>query len=144
LHGVELDNEQHASRLGGSHQHQTRLRGFLAPESPWTDLLCARVKEFLRLYPVEWIVFDWFVYGSLHPNDFAVQPAWFVKGPFKEIIGRDMPEEAAGITSEESLLYKRTVLAKQFYRIREAVHDASPGTKIYFNVLPQAGRGPLG
>lgn len=108
--------------------------GFLAPESPWTDLLCARVKEFLRLYPVEWIVFDWFVYGSLHPNDFAVQPAWFVKGPFKEIIGRDMPAEAAGITPEESLLYKRTVLAKQFYRIRETVHDASPDTKIYFNV----------
>jgi hypothetical protein len=24
--------------------------GFLAPESPWTDLLCARVEEFLRLY----------------------------------------------------------------------------------------------
>ena len=108
--------------------------GFLAPESPWTDLLCARVGEFLRLYPVEWMVFDWFVYGSLHPNDFAVQPAWFVKGPFKEIIGRDMPEDAAEITPEESLQYKRAVLARQFYRLREAVHDANRETKIYFNV----------
>jgi hypothetical protein len=108
--------------------------GFLAPESPWTDLLCARVREFLRLYPVEWIVFDWFVYGSLHPNDFAVQPAWFVKAPFKEIIGRDMPEDAAQITPEESLEYKRAVLARQFHRIQEAVHDANPETKIYFNV----------
>jgi hypothetical protein len=108
--------------------------GFLAPESPWTDLLCARVGEFLRLYPVEWIVFDWFVYGSLHPNDFAVQPAWFVKGPFKEIIGRDMPDDAAKITVEESLQYKRAVMARQFHRIREAVHDANPDTKIYFNV----------
>lgn len=108
--------------------------GYLAPESPWTDLLCARVTEFLRMYPVEWIVFDWFVYGSLHPNDFAVQPAWFVKAPFKEIIGRDMPPDAAQITPAESLQYKRAVLAKQFYRIKEAVHQASPGTRIYFNV----------
>jgi hypothetical protein len=108
--------------------------GFLAPESPWTDLLCARVAEFLRLYPVDWIAFDWFVYGNLHPNDFAVQPAWFVKGPFQEIVGRDMPDDAAKITPEESLLYKRTVMARQFHRIREAVHDASPETRIYFNV----------
>jgi hypothetical protein len=108
--------------------------GYLAPESPWTDLLCARISEFLRLYPVEWIVFDWFVYGNLHPNDFAVQPAWFVKAPFREIIGRDMPDDAAKITPEESLKYKREVLARQFHRIREAVHGASRETKIYFNV----------
>jgi hypothetical protein len=108
--------------------------GYLAPESPWTDLLCARITEFLRLYPVEWIVFDWFVYGSLHPNDFAVQPGWFVKGPFKEIVGRDMPDDAVQITADESLKYKRAVMAKQFYRIKEAVHNASPATRIYFNV----------
>jgi len=108
--------------------------GFLAPESPWTDLLCARVGEFLRLYPVEWIVFDWFVYGNLASNNLPVQPAWFVKGPFKEIIGRDMPDDAAKITPEESLHYKREVLARQFYRIREAVHKANRETKIYFNV----------
>ena len=108
--------------------------GFLAPESPWTDLLCARVEEFLRLYPVEWIVFDWFVYGNLESNNLPVQPAWFVKGPFREIIGRDMPDEAAKITPEESLRYKREVLARQFYRIREAVHRGNPETKVYFNV----------
>lgn len=108
--------------------------GFLAPESPWTDLLCSRVEEFLRLYPVEWIVFDWFVYGSLQSNGLPVQPAWFVKAPFKQIIGRDMPEVAARITPEESLKYKREVLARQFYRIREAVHKGNPSTKIYFNV----------
>lgn len=107
---------------------------FLAPESPWTDLLCSRVTEFLRLYPVDWIVFDWFVYGSLRPNNFAVQPAWFVRAPFKEIIGRDMPDDAAQITPAESLRYKRAVMAKQFYRIKEAVHKGNPATKIYFNV----------
>jgi hypothetical protein len=108
--------------------------GFLAPESPWTDLLCARVEEFLRLYPVEWIVFDWFVYGNLQSNNLPVQPAWFVKGPFREIIGRDMPDEAAKIAPEESLKYKREVLARQFYRIREAVQRGNRETKIYFNV----------
>ena len=108
--------------------------GFLAPESPWTDLFCARVEEFLRLYPVEWVVFDWFVYGNLKSNNLPVQPAWFVKGPFREIIGRDMPDDAAKISPEESLKYKREVLARQFYRIREAVHKGNRETKIYFNV----------
>ena len=117
------------SRPFGTHNF-----GFLAPESPWTDLLCARVKEFLHLYPVEWILFDWFVYGNLYTNDFAVQPAWFVKGPFKEIIGRDMPDDATKITPEESLRYKREVLTRQFHRIREAVYEGNPETKIYFNV----------
>jgi len=108
--------------------------GFLAPESPWTDLLCARVEEFLRTYPVDWILFDWFVYGNLESNNLPVQPAWFVKGPFKEIIGRDMPRDATGITPEENIKYKREVLARQFYRIQEAVHKSHRETKIYFNV----------
>ena len=115
--------------------------GYLGPESPWTDLLCARVDEFLRQYPVEWIMFDWFSYGNIEAHGLPVQPAWFVKGPFKEIIGRDMPDEAAKITAEESLKYKREILARQFYRIRETVHKASRETKIYFNVpfrLPDA------
>ncbi len=42
----------------------------------------------LTAYPVDWLLFDWFVYGHLRPNDFAVQPAWFVNEPFVEIIGR--------------------------------------------------------
>ena len=108
--------------------------GNLAPESPWTDLVCARIEESLRLYPVEWILFDMWFYGIVHCNDFALQPAWFVKKPFKEIIGRDMPAEASEITPEESMKYKREVMARQFYRIREAVRKASPETKIGFNV----------
>ena len=108
--------------------------GFLAPESPWTDLLCARITEFLRLYPVEWINFDCFNYGKYDCNDFLVQPSPFVKAPFKEIIGRDMPEKASEISPEENLKYKREILARQFHRIREAMHKGNPGTKANFNV----------
>ncbi len=107
--------------------------GFMAPEGPWTDLLCDRIYEYLSLFPSEYLLFDWFVYGSLKP-DFPVQPAWFAKKPFEEIIGRKMPESAAEITPEESLLYKRTVLARQFQRILAAVRSASPQTQIGFNV----------
>jgi hypothetical protein len=109
-------------------------QGLLAPESPWTDLLCARITEFLRLYPVEWINFDCFNYGKYNSNDFPVQPSPFVKEPFKEIIGRDMPEKASEITPEEGLKYKREIMARQFYRIREAMHKGNPGTRANFNV----------
>jgi hypothetical protein len=108
--------------------------GFLAPESPWTDLLCARIEEFLRVYPVEWILFDWFIYGSLRPDRFRVQPAWFVEQPFREIIGRDMPGNAADIAPEESLAYKREILARQFRRIQDVIRRTSPATRITFNV----------
>ena len=108
-------------------------RGFLAPESPWTDLLCRRIQEFLHRFPVDWLLFDWFVYGSLKP-DFLVQPAWFVERPLQEIIGKPVPENPGDITPEESLIYKREVLARQFRRIRSAVKDSSPETKIMFNV----------
>ncbi len=108
--------------------------GFLAPESPWTDLLCARIDEFLRQYPVDTILFDWFVYGNLKTNDALVQPAWFVEKPFKEITGREMPKRAEDITALEHLLYKRQILARQFERIRDTVRAASPSTKIGFNV----------
>lgn len=107
--------------------------GYLAPESPWTDLLCERIHEFLTMFPVEYLLFDWFVYGNLDPY-FPVQPAWFVKKPFKEIIGREMPETAAEITAAESLAYKREVLARQFNRIRDTCRQASPKTQIGFNV----------
>ena len=106
----------------------------LAPETAWTELLCARIAEFLSAYPVEWLLLDWFVYGDLRPDEFVVQPAWFVKEQFLEIIGREMPDEAAGITSEENLKYKREVLARQFRAIQEAVRSTSPGTQIMFNV----------
>jgi hypothetical protein len=109
-------------------------QGLLAPESPWTDLLCARITEFLRKYPVEWINFDCFNYGKYNSNDFQVQPSIYVKGPFKEIIGREMPENASGITPEENLKYKREVMARQYHRIREAMYAGNPGTKANFNV----------
>jgi hypothetical protein len=106
---------------------------FLAPESPWTDLLCARITEFLRLYPVEWINFDVFTYGVYRASQFRIQPAWFAKGPFREIIGRAMPEDAAKIAAEESLKYLREMLARQFHRIQEAMHKGNPATKANFN-----------
>ena len=108
--------------------------GLLAPESPWTELLCARITEFLRLYPVDWINFDCFNYGKYDCNDFPVQPSPFVKNPFREIIGRGMPEKASEITPEESLKYKREIMSRQFHRIQEAMHKGNPGTKANFNV----------
>ena len=110
-------------------------QGLLAPESPWTDLLCSRITEFLRLYPVEWINFDCFDYGKYgNSSNIPLHPSPYVKGPFKEIIGRMMPEKASDITPEESLKYKREVMARQFYRIKEAMYKGDPGTKANFNV----------
>ncbi len=109
--------------------------GFFAPESGWTDLLCARVKEFLGMYPkVDWLLFDWFGYGGLAPNRDPVVPAPYAEEPFRRIIGRDLPDRIEEITPEEHLAYKRAVLAEQFKRLREAVNSVSPSTKILFNV----------
>lgn len=116
--------------------------GFFGPETPWTDLLCARVREFLRSYPADWLLFDWFVYGWLKP-DYPVQPADFVAKPFAEIIGRAMPARAEEITPAEGLAYKRQVLARQFRRLRDTVKEASPKTKIVFNVPYWAPAEPL-
>lgn len=108
--------------------------GFLAPESGWTDLLCARVREFLTQFPVDWLLFDWFGYGGLTPNNDPVVPADYAREPFQRIIGRPLPECAQHITADEQLRYKRAVLAEQFYRLRDAVKETSPATKILFNV----------
>lgn len=108
--------------------------GFLAPESGWTDLLCARVREFLGMFPVDWLLFDWFVYGGLRPNETQVAPAAYAKAPFRRIIGREMPERADEITPDERMTYKRAVLAEQFRRLRDAVNSSSPKTRILFNV----------
>jgi len=107
--------------------------GFLAPESPWTELLCDRIAEFLSAYPVEMLLLDWFVYGSLTP-DYPIEPAWFVKPAFMEIIGRPMPGDPSQITPAESLLYRREVLARQFRQINETVRQISPQTIFGFNV----------
>ena len=116
------------------HQQPPFAYGFLAPESGWTDLLCARVTEFLTMYPVDWVLFDWFGYGGLKPNDDPVIPAQYVREPFKRLLGRDMPYAVGDITATEAMRYKRAVLAEQFYRIRDAAKAASPDTKIIFNV----------
>lgn len=116
--------------IPGSRAHWAH--GFLGPESPWVDLLCARVEEFLRDFPVAWLLFDWFCYGNL-TTDYPVQPAWFVAQPFAEIIGRPLPERADRITPEEGLRYKREVLARLFRRLRATVTAASPATRIAFS-----------
>jgi hypothetical protein len=108
--------------------------GFLAPETPWSELLCARVQEFLTTYKVDWLLFDGFVYGSFQPDLFQVQPTWYVEKPFREIIGRAMPARAGEIGPEENLRYKREILAGQFRRLRDTVRATSPSTKICFNV----------
>ena len=107
---------------------------FLAPETPWTDLLCERIAEFLSICKPDWIGFDAFTYGSFWPDRFRIRPAPFVRPLFEELFGKAMPEEEADITPEESRLYIREVLARQFYRIRDTVREHSPQTKICFNV----------
>ena len=87
-------------------REQNSGAGFLAPESGWTDLLCARIAELVKEFPVDWIVFDWFTYGGCSPG-FAVQPASFVEENFKSIMGREMPNTGAEITEDESLDYTR-------------------------------------
>lgn len=108
--------------------------GFLAPETPWTDLLCARVEEFLTTYKADWMIFDGFTYGSFFPDQFRIQPAWYMEETFPRILGRPMPASAQEITDEENLAYKREILAWQFRRIRDTVRATSPRTKICFNV----------
>ncbi len=117
--------------------------GFLAPESGWTELLCARVREFLSLYPVDWLLFDWFGYGGLNPNTDPVMPAPYAEKPFRRVIGRVLPERAEDITPNEQLRYKRVVLAEQFYRLRDAVKETSPETRILFNVPYYAAYEPV-
>jgi hypothetical protein len=107
--------------------------GFLGPETPWTDLLCARIREFLSSYPADWLIFDWFCYGEQVDHSFPVQPAWFVERPFQQIIGRPMPADGMAITPEESLAYKRAVLEQQFHRILDAVKSTSPETRVVFS-----------
>ena len=78
--------------------HWTFKNDHLAPESPWTDLLCDRIAELLSAYPVDWLLFDWFLYRSFNTNDALVKPAWYVERPFSEIIGRTMPNDESQAT----------------------------------------------
>lgn len=108
--------------------------GFLAHESPWLDLLCARITEFLKAYPCDWMFLDWFTYGVLVPNGSPVQPGPWVAPHFERIIGRPMPDTAEEITPDEHLHYKRTILTESFGRLKKVVREASPQTKLIFNV----------
>ena len=120
--------------IPGSKEHSMGHGGFFGPETPRTRLLCQRVREFLKQFPVDWLLLDWFTYGPLVPNGGPVQPAEFVKKPFERIIGRAMPDRAEAITAAENLTYKRAVLAEQFTELKAAVKETSPETKIIFNV----------
>jgi hypothetical protein len=120
--------------IPGSEDRSYGHGGFFGPETPRTGLLCQRVHEFLKQFPVDWLLLDWFAYGRLVPNGGDVQPAEFVKMPFQRIVGRPMPEQAQEITAEENLTYKRAVLAEQFRELKAAVKDSSPKTNIIFNV----------
>src|SRR5262245_12360175 len=108
--------------------------GFIGPETPYTELLCKRIHELLKQYPVDWMLLDWFNYGLVQQNGFPVQPTEFVKQPFRRILGRRMPERAKDITAEENLIYKRTILTEQFRKLKSAVKDTSPNTRTIFNV----------
>lgn len=120
--------------IPGSVERSHGHGGFFGPETPRTQLLVHRIREFLRLYPVDWLLLDWFAYGALIPNGGAVQPAAFVQGPFRRIIGRELPDRAEEITPEENLTYKRAVLAEQFAQLQAAVKETSPNTRLIFNV----------
>jgi len=120
--------------IPGSAERSHGHGGFFGPETPRTLLLCRRIREFLRLFPVDWLLLDWFTYGALIPNGGAVQPAPFVRRPFRRIIGRDLPDRAEAITAEENLTYKRAVLAEQFTQLQAAVKETSANTRLIFNV----------
>lgn len=107
--------------------------GFLAPESPYTDILCDRIFELLDAYPVDWMLFDWFCYGSLR-HDLPLVATPYTRPLYRELFDRPMPEDRSAISPADELTYKREALARQFRRIRDTVRQASPTTRIVFNV----------
>jgi hypothetical protein len=107
--------------------------GFLAPESPWTDLLCDRVAEALGAHPVDWLLIDWFCYGTL-TNDLPLVATPYARPLFRELFGRPMPDDPAAIRADEAVAYRREALARQFHRLRDTVRETSPRTRLIFNV----------
>ena len=98
----------------GSGQGSYGHGGFFGPETPHTKLVCARLREFLKDYPVDWLLLDWFVYGSLKTDEALVQPAEFVQQPFqRSLVGPCLPRPG-DITPQEHLKYKRVTLEHQF------------------------------
>jgi hypothetical protein len=106
----------------------------MAPEGPWTGLLCNRIREFLSMYPVEWILFDWFVYGNLEKEGSPIGLTPYSSDAFRKIIGKELPEDPSAIHGDDDTRYKREVLSNQFREIRRAVKETSSSTKIAFNV----------
>jgi len=51
--GADLVMSNHRGDWVVPGSRQCSPHGFLAPESGWTDLLCARVREFLGMFPVD-------------------------------------------------------------------------------------------
>ena len=119
---------------------------YLEPSGPHIDVLCERIKEYLTMYPdTDWILFDMYSYGvcyNQNTSPLKVDHPWVQKG-FKEVFGREIPKDVNDITPEETLLYKREILARQFYRIRDAVKSTNPKTKIMFNVPFLAANEPI-
>lgn len=111
----------------------TFWHGFLDPQSRWADLLADRILEFLSQFKPDWVLFDWFCYGSLM-NDLSLPSTPQVRADFGAIIGKAFPEDPGQVSSADAIKYKREVLARWFARIRDAVRATSPVTKIVFNV----------
>jgi len=107
---------------------------FMAPEGPWTNLLCDRVREFLSMYPVDWILFDWFVYGNLEKEGSPVGFSPFSSRRFRDVIGRELPRDPSRVPRDDEITYKREVLASQFREIQRVVKETSSCTKVIFNV----------
>jgi hypothetical protein len=116
---------------------------FMAPESPWTDLLCDRIREFLSMYPVDWILFDWFVYGSLDKEGAPIGSSPYSSERYSEIMDKALPEDPSAISREDDIAYKREVLRRQFQEIHRAVKETSASTKIAFNVPYQEPSGAI-
>ena len=107
-------------------------RIFTAPESGWTELLCQRIREFLKQFPVEWMAFDGFAYGGLLRLS---RPAGAVCGAAVSAdhrasdAGQGQRDHAGGKPRVQTRGDGPTVSA-----IRDAIKETSPGTQIGFNV----------
>ncbi len=112
--------------------HQSQF-GMLGPESPWSEYVAQRIAEFLTDYPVDVLFLDWCDYGAPgHGHKYPVQPSWYARPVFKEIIGREMPDKAEDIAPAEGLQYKREILARHFRKLMTVIRRTSPQTKAYF------------
>jgi len=127
--------------IPGSAEHQGWP--MLAPESPWIDLLEARLIEFLEAYPVHSMMLDWFVYGSVSDTDFPVQPTFWANEPFERATGRPMPQRADQISAAEGLAFKRHVLGQNAQRLASTIKRVSPKTEVVFNMPYHRADDPL-